>query len=81
MFANMTSISFRGDEQFFALGDNSPLSQDGRLWKNIHFVDRRLLIGKAIYIFWPHSFDHVTIFGREIPFPYFPNFGRMGFVR
>ena len=78
---SMDQYFFSGNDQFFALGDNSPLSQDGRLWWNIHFVDRRLLIGKAIYIFWPHSFDHVTVFGHEIPFPFFPNFSRMGFVR
>jgi signal peptidase I len=35
-----------------------------------NFVDRRLLVGKALYIYWPHSFF----------FP-IPNFPRMGFVR
>ncbi len=64
---------FVGPGQYFALGDNSPLSADGRLWRNMHFVDRRLLIGKALFIYWPHSFDS--------PVPYFPNFSRMRFVR
>lgn len=72
---------FVGDNQFFALGDNSRLSMDGRFWNRIHFVDRRLLIGKALVIYWPHSFDKVSIFGHEIPFPFWPNFARMGFVR
>jgi signal peptidase I len=72
---------FLGDNQFFTLGDNSRLSQDGRFWPRIHFVDRRLLIGKALVIYWPHSFDKVTIFGHDIPLPFWPNFSRMGFVR
>jgi len=72
---------FLGSDQFLTLGDNSRLSQDGRFWANIHFVDRRLLIGKALVIYWPHSFDKVTVFGHDIPLPFFPNVGRMGFVR
>ncbi|HEV2970106.1 MAG TPA: signal peptidase I [Pirellulales bacterium] len=73
---------FVGDDQFFALGDNSPLSQDGRLWSNEHFIDRRLLVGKALFVYWPHSFDKIRISDEHsIPFPFFPNFGRMGFVR
>jgi len=72
---------FLGGNQFFTLGDNSRLSQDGRFWPQIHFVDRRLLIGKALVIYWPHSFDKVSIFGHDIPLPFWPNFSRMGFVR
>jgi signal peptidase I len=72
---------FLGYDQFLTLGDNSRLSQDGRFWANIHFVDRRLLIGKALVIYWPHSFDKVTIFGHDIPLPFWPNVHRMGFVR
>ncbi len=67
------------DDQFFVLGDNSPLSQDARLWFAERYVARDLLVGKALYIFWPHSFDRVP--GTRIPFPFFPNFARMGFIR
>ena len=72
---------FVGENQFFPLGDNSPFSADGRLWGTTHFVDRRLLIGKALFIYWPHGLDKIP--GTEIPFPYgmFPNFRSMGFVR
>ena len=35
---------------FYVLGDNSSHSHDSRMWG---FVPRRLLIGKAICIFWP----------------------------
>jgi signal peptidase I len=66
-------------DQFFVLGDNSPLSQDARLWSGERYVSRELLVGKAIFIFWPHSFDKFP--GTNIPFPFFPNFARMRFIR
>ena len=71
------------EDQFFVLGDNSPFSKDGRLWdegRGIgHHVDRKLLVGKALFIYWPHSWERIP--GTSIPFPFFPNFSDMGFVR
>ena len=66
-------------DQFFVLGDNSPMSQDARLWEGEQFVSRELLIGKAFFIFWPHSFHRLP--GTPIPFPFFPNFARMRLIR
>ncbi len=67
-------------DQFFALGDNSAYSKDGRLWgADNYFVPRKLLIGKALYIYWPHSWDRIPYV--NVPFPYFPNFKDMGLVR
>lgn len=70
-------------DQFFMLGDNSLRSKDSRLWAEKggpdHYVDREALIGKAILIYWPHSWHRIP--GTPIPFPFFPNFARMGFVR
>jgi signal peptidase I len=66
-------------DQFFVLGDNSAKSKDARLWGPDHFVPRDLLIGKALFIYWPHSWDRLPVV--DIPFPYFPNFSRMGLVR
>lgn len=69
-------------DQFFVLGDNSPQSKDSRLWEDgQHYVERKLLIGKALWIYWPHSFGYVEIGDTHIPFPFFPNVRRMGYVR
>ena len=42
---------------------------------------RELLIGKALFIYWPHGLRRVPYL--EIPFPFglFPNYKDMGFVR
>jgi signal peptidase I len=51
-----------GSDEFFVMGDNSPRSQDSRLWPNNkrhaanrHAVDRQALIGKAFFVYWPHG--------------------------
>lgn len=60
-------------DQFLPMGDNSAQSLDGRVWAGPKFVERDLLAGRAMVIFWPHSLKK--------PVPFFPNFGRMGFIR
>ncbi|WP_010584204.1 signal peptidase I [Schlesneria paludicola] len=48
-------------DEFFVMGDNSPRSQDSRLWPNSrhalnrHAVPRQALLGKAFFIYWPHG--------------------------
>jgi signal peptidase I len=37
-------------DSYYMLGDNSASSHDSRFWG---FVPKRLIIGKALYIFWP----------------------------
>jgi signal peptidase I len=59
--------------QFFPLGDNSPQSKDARIWEPEPHVDRELLTGKALFIYWPHHWRR--------PVPFLPNFARMGFIR
>lgn len=77
-------------DQFFVLGDNSQKSYDGRFWPYYeHYVRRDLLIGKAIFIYWPHGWE--TPIHKELPFsffggeplrvPFYPNFRRMNFIR
>jgi len=68
------------DDQFLAMGDNSPRSADSRLWDGEHYVRRELLIGKALYVYWPHGWE--TAGNTPIPtFQLWPNFRRMGFIR
>ncbi len=82
--ANMREVTFElHSDQFLALGDNSAKSQDGRLWRtpiaNEFYVDCDLLIGKAMFIYWPDTpyKIHLPMFSL----PFFPNFPEMGFVR
>ena len=75
-------------EQLFVMGDNSPASQDCRLWAAQNprdgskpggpYLDRRLLIGKAVCVFWPHSWGEIPGASR---LPGFPNFRDMRIVR
>ncbi len=78
---NMATVSFPlGKNQFFAMGDNSPSSADSRLWSpDMWWVDRDLLIGKAFFVYWPHSKDRLP--GINVPFWFFPDFADMKFVR
>jgi signal peptidase I len=74
------------DDQFLMLGDNSPRSSDSRYWHKQSFVQRKQLIGKALYIFWPHSwtFDwsfNVPLGPLSFEFPFYPNFKRMTLIR
>jgi signal peptidase I len=84
--SNMRQVEFTiKDDQYFALGDNSAKSQDSRLWEsttgqsNPWVIDRDLLKGKALFIYWPHTWDRIPYV--NIPFPYFPNFSRMHFIK
>ena len=76
------------DDQFFVMGDNSAASSDARLWRGDFgrggkpggdYLERRLLIGKALCVYWPHSWNRIP--GTPIPFPLFPNFADMRLVR
>lgn len=79
-----------GPDEFMVLGDNTSKSQDSRLWgagATSHVVERKLLIGKALFIYWPHLWDtpwHTSVnLGPlgEWQVPFYPNFGRMKLIR
>ncbi len=73
-----------GPDHYFVCGDNSPASEDGRMWLAVdpwvaHQIDptvgvvaRPLLIGKAFFVYWPSA-----EWGRRIPVP---DFGRMRWI-
>lgn len=41
------------DGEYFMLGDNSTSSSDSREWDGTHVVPRRLLLGRALFLYWP----------------------------
>ena len=81
LFDHRGEVIFRMEPaQFFALGDNSPFSKDSRLWRrNQHFVQRDMLIGKAVMIYWPHPW-RVGIPGTDYSMGLIPNITGMGLI-
>jgi signal peptidase I len=89
LYSQRRDVEFRlKDDQFFVMGDNSAESSDARLWSartskggrpGGEYLERRLLIGKALCVYWPHSWHRIP--GTPIPFPFFPNFEDMRLVR
>lgn len=58
------------EDHFLAFGDNSPQSNDSRLWDAGHeTVPRRLLVGKAFWIYWPHGVPFLNN-GKGFPVTY-----------
>jgi len=90
--ANLRIVHFHiPPDCYFMLGDNSPRSSDSRLWAAGHmrepqpFVHRSLLIGKAMYVFWPHAWVpawglRLQLGGIELNLPFLPNFKQMRFI-
>jgi signal peptidase I len=60
------------EDWYFPMGDNSAASSDARSWQR-HHVPERLMIGRAVVVFWPHWWN--------APIPFMPNFQRMGLIR
>lgn len=73
MIAKRSTYEFQMMEDwFFPMGDNSAASYDARSWRD-HHTPQRLMIGRALVVFWPHYWN--------APIPFFPNFQRMGLIR
>ncbi len=62
-----------GGAEYFPMGDNSAESSDARAWTGHHYVEQRFVLGKALLIFWPHTWN--------TPVPFTPNFQRMRLIR
>jgi signal peptidase I len=97
-FANLANVRTHEYEirpdHYFMLGDNSPCSKDSRGWgtddsawdesgRRQHEVPRKLLTGKAFYVYWPHG---VPVW-PDIPLthdfhvPFVPYLERMKWIR
>ncbi|MGL4593414.1 MAG: S26 family signal peptidase [Thermoguttaceae bacterium] len=78
-FGKTRSVTLElGDDEFLMLGDNSAKSKDSRLWTVDGIpatVPRNLLIGEAVFVYWPHGF---RIPGTQLPFV--PNPGKMRLI-
>jgi signal peptidase I len=79
-FTNRGYVDFElGPDHYFPLGDNSPASQDARTWPTgskieaPNYVRRDLLIGKAMFVYWPHTWNS--------PIPFLPNPTQMRPIR
>jgi len=83
-----------GPDEFFAMGDNSRLSADGRMWNTVYpalddlgtrkgIVPRRYLLGKAFFVYWPAGYRITS--NDNIPYlsniPLVPNTGEMRLIR
>ena len=94
VFADRRTVEFTlAEDQFFPLGDNSPQSKDARLWSGgshdtvYHspppYVERELLIGKALVVYWPHGWrpSSPTLSKMTGRYAFIPNFPQMKFIR
>jgi hypothetical protein len=69
------SVFELGSDEYLMFGDNSPRSQDSRVWANVrnakhrHAVPRSALVGRAFYIYWPHGIPFLKD-GKGIPVTY-----------
>jgi signal peptidase I len=68
-----------GPDEFFALGDNSPVSFDSRSWPS-PAVPERLLLGKPLVVHLPSKPGRVRLGDREAHIR-IPDFSRIRYVR
>lgn len=75
-----------GEDEYFAMGDNSPDSLDSRLWTSEGIgnggityregvVPRDYLVGKAFFVYWPSGFR-----AGNFKIAIIPNIGRMRLI-
>jgi signal peptidase I len=81
-------------EHYFMMGDNSPCSKDSRGWgtddsswdpggRRSHEVPRKLLTGKAFYVYWPHGvpvWPDIPL-THDLHVPFVPYIDRMRWIR
>lgn len=65
--ASAKSVVVSSDaNSYLAFGDNSPRSNDSRLWGETQSVPASHLVGKAFWIYWPHPIPYLND-GRGFP--------------
>ena len=77
-FAVEEPFALRADE-FFVLGDNSPVSNDSRFWNDRPVVRRSRFLGKPFLVHLPGQAYGVRIFGHELG--WIPDFREIRYIR
>jgi len=62
--ATMASVEL-GPNAYFVLGDNSPVSNDSRFWRDGPVVPDALLVGKPFLVHLPGQLVPLKVFGRS----------------
>jgi len=67
------------DDEYFVLGDNSPVSNDSRFWDDRPVVRRSRFLGKPFLVHLPGQAYGVRIFGHELG--WIPDFREIRYIR
>jgi signal peptidase I len=54
------------DDEYFVLGDNSPVSNDSRFWSGSPVVPRSMFLGKPFLVHLPGQVVALEVFGRSL---------------
>lgn len=68
-----------GDDDYFVLGDNSPVSNDSRFWSGSPVVPGSMLLGKPFLVHLPGEVVPLQVFGRS--FCWVPDPRRIRYIR